>query len=137
MPLHEYKCKKCGYEFEELVNNSEEFISCKKCGGEVEMFLSVFSSAVEGSESFDAKIGKEAERRWEMYHNRQSKRHALVGKKPETINIPRVKGKLTPAMAVGTKKDKEKREEFSTALNEHRKKRIERGQAQFSEAGPF
>lgn len=137
MPLYEYKCKKCNYEFEELVNSINEIVTCKKCGGEVEMQMSVFSSKVEGSESFDMKIGKEAENRWQMYYDRQSRRHKIVGKKPESMILPKIKNQSMPAMVVGTREDKEKRKEFSTALNEHREKRIKRGQLQFSEAGPF
>lgn len=140
MPLHEYKCKKCNYEFEELVSDNDDLVICKKCGSEVEIRMSVFSSVTEGgsvNESADMKIGREADRRWQMHQDRQSRRHKLVGKKPEPIKIPVVKGKSMPAMVVGTKEDKNKREEFSTALNEHRKKRIKRGQPQFLEAGPF
>lgn len=137
MPLHEFKCKKCGYEFEELVDKNDTII-CKKCKGQVELRMSSFSSVIEGgasNESVDMKIGREANRRWEMYHDRQSRRHKLVGKKPEPLTFP--KGKIAPAMAVGTSKDKEKRSEFSTALHEHRKNRIKKGQRQFSESGPF
>ena len=137
MPLREYKCKKCNYEFEELVGNHEAVI-CKKCQGNVELRMSAFSSVIEGGtskEPVDMKIGREANKRWQMYHDRQSLRHKLVGKKPEPIKVP--KEGLLPAMAVGTTKDKEKRGEFSTALNEHRKNRIKKGQRQFSEAGSF
>lgn len=139
MALHEYKCKDCGYEFEELINNEDEAISCKRCGGSVDMRMSVFSSVVQGSsnESIDKKIGVEAERRWQMHHERKVKRHKMVGKQPEPITIPQVKGKSLPAMVVGTHKDKEKRQEYSVALNEHREKRMKRGQPQFSEAGSF
>jgi len=137
MPLREYKCKKCGYEFEDLVNDND-VVFCKKCNGEVDLRMSAFSSVIEGgtsNESVDMKIGREANRRWEMYHDRQSRRHKLVGKKPKPLSFP--KGGLAPAMAVGTSKDKEKRSEYSTALNEHRKNRIKEGQRQFSESGPF
>jgi len=137
MPLREYKCTKCNYEFEELVK-SDGTIVCKKCKGDVELRVSAFSSVIEGGtskEPVDMKIGREANKRWQMYHDRQTLRHELVGKKPEPIKLP--EGSLSPAMAVGTTKDKEKRNEYSSALNLHRKNRIKKGQRQFSEAGPF
>jgi len=137
MPLREYKCTKCNYEFEELVKNND-IVVCKKCKGDVELRVSAFSSVIEGGtskEPVDMKIGREANKRWQMYHDRQSRRHKLVGRKPELMKLP--KGSLSPAMAVGTTQDKEKRSEYSSALNEHRKNRIKKGQCQFSEAGPF
>ncbi len=37
MPIYEYRCKKCGYKFEELVLPGEkEPEKCPKCGGELE-----------------------------------------------------------------------------------------------------
>ena len=33
MPLREYKCTKCNYEFEELVKNND-IVVCKKCKGD-------------------------------------------------------------------------------------------------------
>ncbi len=37
MPIYEYRCKKCGYKFEELVLPGEEEPKvCPKCGGELE-----------------------------------------------------------------------------------------------------
>ncbi|MDR1872156.1 MAG: zinc ribbon domain-containing protein [Deltaproteobacteria bacterium] len=32
MPIYEYKCEKCGKEFETLVLNQKEAISCPDCG---------------------------------------------------------------------------------------------------------
>lgn len=47
MPIYEYKCKKCGCEFEALVKNSSEQVKCEKCGkSETERKLSVFSASV-------------------------------------------------------------------------------------------
>ncbi|RKZ00890.1 MAG: zinc ribbon domain-containing protein [Candidatus Hydrothermota bacterium] len=41
MPLYEYRCKQCGYIFEELVAPGEpEPKRCPKCGGEVERMFS-------------------------------------------------------------------------------------------------
>jgi putative FmdB family regulatory protein len=32
MPIYEYRCGKCGHEFEELVRGSEKELKCAKCG---------------------------------------------------------------------------------------------------------
>ncbi len=35
MPIYEYHCKKCGFEFEMFVLTSEEKVKCPKCGSEI------------------------------------------------------------------------------------------------------
>jgi len=41
MPIREYRCKKCGYEFEEIQMFSDPDLSrCVKCGGRVEKVFS-------------------------------------------------------------------------------------------------
>ncbi len=43
MPIYEYKCKKCGHGFEELVLSKEASITCPSCkSGRVEKGLSTF-----------------------------------------------------------------------------------------------
>ena len=34
MPILSYKCKICGFRFEELVKRHDERVPCPKCGGE-------------------------------------------------------------------------------------------------------
>jgi putative FmdB family regulatory protein len=49
MPIFEYKCKKCGKEFEELVRNSEEKVCCPKCESpKVNKKMSVFAHKSSG-----------------------------------------------------------------------------------------
>lgn len=46
MPMYEYRCKKCGAVFEELIRNAddEKQVKCRSCGHEqVERVLSMFS----------------------------------------------------------------------------------------------
>ena len=101
MPLFEYKCEKCGLKFEELIAQNREalIVACRSCGGEAIKQVSSFSSAVKGgtaNETVDLSIGREANKRWQNYHDRQSKRHADKEIK-KLDNLPKDKnGKYTP-----------------------------------------
>ena len=139
MPLYEYKCEKCNFEFEELVFNEEGslFIKCKKCGAKAEKKMSPFSSVVQGStnESVDVKIGRDANDRWQLYHDRQNKRRS--DKKLENIELPKVNGHYKPVMSLGDDKAIKNRNEYSETLRKHKQDRVKRGQSQFSETGSF
>ena len=44
MPIFEYKCNKCGKEFEELVGSSDEEVKCPGCGSsDVEKLFSLIA----------------------------------------------------------------------------------------------
>jgi len=137
MPLFEFGCKSCGYEFEELTSKSVDTFPCKKCGKDSEKKMSRFAAVVVGSpnELYDVKIGRAANKRWEMHHERQDARRS--GKKLEVLDVPKIGKKFAPAMALGNKEQREKRVEYSSALQSHRKKRQTRGQKQFSDSGSF
>jgi len=50
MPIYEYRCRKCGKDFELLVRSARDAVSCPDCGGkQVERQLSVFAAAVKGA----------------------------------------------------------------------------------------
>jgi putative FmdB family regulatory protein len=140
MPLYEYECK-CGYEFEELVFSKSidaSKMECKKCGSLADRKISSFSAVVEGGspvEPVDMTIGREADKRWQSYHDRQSKRHEG---KLESFELPKTKdGKFMPVMALGDQNEKGKRNEYVGALQGHRAERNKRGQGQFDGPGPF
>ena len=139
MPLYEYECKSCGYEFEELKNdkNDNHLTKCKKCECDAERKMSAFATIVEGSpnESIDIKVGREAGKRWQMHRERQDKRRNFQSnQKLRNVKVP---VDNTPIMVLGNKEEQGKRGEFSTALQEHKKDRKKRGQEQFTETGPF
>ncbi len=51
MPIYEYKCRRCGYVFEQLYmrKHDEEAVRCPSCGKtETEKILSMFSSGKGG-----------------------------------------------------------------------------------------
>jgi len=136
MPLYEYECGACGYVFEELRSGKEvvDAVPCKKCGKESQKKLSKFSSVIAGGstvEPIDMTIGRESNQRWQQYHDRQSERRK--GKNIESFDLPKSKdGKYMPVMALGGKVEKEKRTEYTTALQEHREERQKKGISQFS-----
>jgi len=141
MPLYEYRCQECGCEFEELINANDDtnFIACKKCSKPAERQISRFSSVIVGgtaTEPVDLTIGREAEKRWQMHYDKQNERRK--DKTLETFELPKSKdGKFMPVMGLGDKVEKEKRQEYSTSLQEHRQEREKKGIPQFSDAGPF
>ncbi|BEQ17013.1 FmdB family zinc ribbon protein [Desulfoferula mesophila] len=52
MPIYEYKCGKCGHEYEALVMGSPDSVECPKCGSKKkERLMSCFSSAGKGLDS--------------------------------------------------------------------------------------
>lgn len=139
MPLYEYICEKCHFEFEELVFNKEGslLIKCRRCGAVAERKMSSFSSVVQGSpnESVDVKIGRDANDRWQLYRDRQKRRH--LDKKLETVELPKVDGKYRPVMSLGSQNTIKNRNEYSETLRKHKQDREKRGQSQFSETGSF
>ena len=141
MPLYEFSCEECGLKFEELktLQEDSEKMPCRKCGGNAVKVMSSFAPVVAGGtsvEPVDMTIGREANKRWQNYHDRQEKRHE--GKDIKAFDLPKGKdGKFMPVMALGDKKEVSNRKEYVSALQEHRKERTEKGVSQFKETGAF
>lgn len=152
MPLYEYKCGNCGLEFEEIVSfEKRDTIKCKKCGCNTIMKMSVFGisttidikrDTVYTPKEIDKVVGREADKKWESYDSRWSERYKKRqekrwrGKTPEIVNIPKDSdGKYTPIMYLGTEREKKIRKEYTEALKEHRKNRIEKGLSQIEGQG--
>ena len=142
MPLFEYKCTDCGSKFEVLVNDPKqvgETTECMNCGKEAVRQVSQFSHKTSGgssNESVDMTIGRAAENRWQSYYDKQGKRH----KKMSEIKIDQPKsneGNFMPVMALGSKEERQKRKDYSSALKEHRSERVKKGQGQFDGPGVF
>jgi putative FmdB family regulatory protein len=141
MPIYEYQCRECGLKFEELVNSKEEseVTTCRSCGSSASRIFSSFASAIaggSGNESVDMRIGREANKRWQDYHDRQSKRRG--NNELKSFDLPKTKdGKFMPVMGLGNKKEVADRHEYVGALQEHRKQRAAKGLSQFAEKGAF
>jgi putative FmdB family regulatory protein len=60
MPIFEFKCLKCGQEFEILLKNREEAnsVKCKFCGGKVERLMSIVNSIIKGDAGGPASTDK-------------------------------------------------------------------------------
>jgi len=141
MALYEYVCKSCGYQFEELKTQKEvdSLVLCKLCGAPADKKMSSFAAVVAGgtsNEPVDMSIGREANKRWQQYHDRQV--HRRKGRTLAPITVPKDKnGKFMPVMALGGNDDRVHRKEYSEALQGHREERMKKGRPQFSEPGPF
>jgi len=154
MPLYEYKCGKCGHEFEELSSyiNRDKDQKCKLCGElSIRKPASTFGvhseldsrrDTIATNKEIDMVVGKASEKRWEgydakwkgRYEARQQKR--WKGKTPEALNIPKdADGKYSPIMHLGDNKERSVRKEFSEALQEHRTERVKKGIPQFDSSG--
>ncbi|SYZ74672.1 Regulatory protein, FmdB family [Candidatus Zixiibacteriota bacterium] len=59
MPIFEYKCDRCGQQFEQLVFRSSDKVSCTACGSEeVQKYVSTFASnAFAGDSSASCSTG--------------------------------------------------------------------------------
>lgn len=141
MALYEYVCEKCGFKFEELKSSKEasETTPCHMCAGESLRQMSTFAPVVAGGtsvEPIDMTVGREANKRWQNYHDQQSKRHE--GKELKTFDLPKAKdGRFMPVMGLGDKDTVKGRKDYVGALQGHRKERTKKGLSQFSEAGSF
>ena len=141
MPLYEFSCEKCGLEFEELKSLKEksDVTPCPSCRGVSNRQMSSFAPVVAGGtvvEPVDMTIGREADKRWQNYHDRQSKRHN--NQELKMFDLPKAKdGKYMPVMALGDKDTVRGRKNYVGALQNHRKERTEKGIPQFSSAGSF
>ncbi len=52
MPIYEFKCAKCGNDFEELVRTKGQRVACPKCGSaKIDRKLSVFGAVISKSSS--------------------------------------------------------------------------------------
>ncbi len=49
MPIYEYRCKKCGNEFEELQNSNVKTMKCPKCRGTASKKMSAAGFVFKGS----------------------------------------------------------------------------------------
>ena len=141
MPIYEYRCSSCNLLFDVLVKQGEDSDSkpCPSCKKASLKQMSAFAAVVAGgssNETPDMSIGRAADTRWQSYHDRQSKRRG--DKQLQPLSQPQAKdGKFMPVMALGGKEDRIKRTEYVDALQEHRKKRTEKGLSQFSGPGEF
>jgi len=141
MPIFEYRCSSCNLLFDVLVKQNEnaETKPCPTCKKDSPKQMSAFAPVIAGgssNETPDLTIGRAANSRWQAHHDKQSKRR---GDKPlQQVSLPQAKdGKFMPVMALGGTEERTKRTEYVDALQEHRKKRIEKGLSQFSGPGEF
>lgn len=145
MPLYEYRCATCNYQFEEIVayDKRDDKRPCPKCKAESERVVaSTFGIASKADanatlvtpKEIDKAVGEDADKRRQYLEERRNKRRA--GRVPEPIKVPTGKdGTLRPMEALGDSKTRALRKEYSVALSEHREERKRKGLGQFDGPG--
>lgn len=154
MPIFDYVCASCGFQFEEIVSydNRDKVQSCQMCGSEskrkeahrfgVHTTLTPGKDTVYSSKEIDKVVGRESELKWAGYNEKwkdkyNSRKHKRIGdRKYDIVDIPKGSdGAYHPAMHMGTEKDRSLRKEFSEALQVHREERKKKGLEQFDSKG--
>lgn len=91
MPIYDFKCEK-GHKFEAMVPVELKQIKCEKCGEPAERAVVHRVSAVfKGSGTsktdnapIDLKVGRDANKNWERYHNKFKKKESIMQKNPDS-----------------------------------------------------
>jgi len=80
MPLYDFRCLSCGFEFEDLLKISDSNPKCPECNLDTQKLISRFSGVVTGSEhrSLDCIVGADAEKRWQAIEKRKVDRRNNV-----------------------------------------------------------
>jgi len=124
MPLYEYTCPSCKFDFELLRNSNEDAAtaSCLRCNGVATKKVgSVFGFSIAGgspTEAIDKTIGRDSDRKWQQYSDSQSKRRE--GKDFVSVDSPKADdGKYMPVMSLGGPDERKMRKEYSEGLKSH------------------
>jgi putative FmdB family regulatory protein len=82
MPLYEFCCSKCSYEFEDLLPLNSENPTCPKCNSQTNKKISHVLGIVKGSTNrlMDCVIGAESEKKWKALEQRKKIRDAQRSK---------------------------------------------------------
>lgn len=87
MPIYEYRCLKCGHQFEKLQNITDDAVShCEKCGERVTRLFHPVAIHFKGSGFYTTDYGKKAARdkpepkQEKNKKDKQSNKKAPVGK---------------------------------------------------------
>lgn len=76
MPLYDFICKSCGFEFEQFRKMDEENPGCLKCKTKTEKKIMPVYGRVTGSEHrpLDCIVGADSEKRWQGIEKRNNRR---------------------------------------------------------------
>lgn len=154
MPLYNFKCIDCKFEFEVLSSyeKRDEEQKCPECGKEakrLEVNSFAFSTTLDpkrdtiySPKEIDMVVGKDSEKKWQITTDKLAERSAARrkarwgDKKLKEIDIPRdPDGKTTPIMHLGDPKEKNFRKEYVEALQTHRAEREKKGLSQLEGPG--
>jgi len=77
MPLYDFICEECEFEFEALINYSDDNPICEKCGGATARHITrIAMPIVKGSEHrpLDCIVGADSEKKWDFINKRKENR---------------------------------------------------------------
>lgn len=76
MPIYEFRCSECSYEFEDLLPLNSQNPNCPKCDSLTEKKMSHVLGIINDSPNrlMDCIIGQDSERRWKAVEQRKKMR---------------------------------------------------------------
>lgn len=153
MPLFEFKCTKCNFQFEKLIRDRTclEY-PCMSCQHTALKQLSGFGFRFSGGgtvgntgvdsldSSIDKAVGRDADSRWETVKDRNTEKrkvqwqHGGIGKVPLAKNAD---GEYIPVPQNQLPKIQSLHQEYQEIYEDNKKDRQERGQGKFADNDPI
>ena len=92
MPIYEYRCTKCGDEFDAIQGFSDRALrKCKKCGGKLEKLISECTFQLKGTGWYVTDYGKKDRSNEKKAHDEKKEKKTESSSKPDKDSKPKKK----------------------------------------------